>query len=353
MKCLVIGGTRFLGRWIVEEALARGWEVTLFNRGNHPDVFPNVRTMIGDRDVDLHKLERENWDLVIDTCGFHPDTVHKSVNALKANTSFYVFISTISVYARFAYEDEIKEDNQAILTLTKDELSKLALNNQTVGDYYGHLKYLSEQEVINQIPDHALIVRPGLIVGPYDPTDRFTYWALRLKEKRPILAPGRRDKKIQFIDVRDLAAWVVKMAEARNIGTFNATGPESLYSMENLIEDGKEVFNNDSPVKWVSEKFLLKEDIQPWVELPLWIPETTPDPNGQKDRDSKRDNGVSIEAALSYGLTCRSPKDTLRDTNTWFKNEGRALEKAGLARETEVRLLQKWKQEQSDPVEKD
>ena len=337
MKLLVIGGTRFLGRWIVEEALARDWEVTLFNRGNHANVFPNIRTMMGDREKDLMKLEGENWDAVIDTCGFHPHTVRKSVEALKANASFYTFVSTISVYAKFPQEDDIKEEGE-VLSLTEEELAGLNLDNQNVGQYYGHLKYLCEQEVLREIPDKCLIVRPGLIVGPYDPTDRFTYWAIRLEEDREILAPGRKNKKIQFIDVRDLAAWIVKMTEDRITGVYNATGPKNLYTMEDLIKDGKEVFQNGAETTWVSETFLLKENVQPWIELPLWIPETTPE-----NELNIQDNGVNIDRALNHGLMFRNPKETLKDTFEWAAQTERSLERAGLAQEKEKALLEKWK----------
>lgn len=340
MKLLVIGGTKFLGRWIVEEALERGWEVTLFNRGNHSDVFPNVRTIIGDRETDLLKLEVENWDAVIDTCGFHPHTVRKSVMALKANTSFYAFVSTISVYSRFVFEDEIKETGD-ILSLTEDELKDLNLDNQNVGEYYGHLKYLCEQEVLREIPDKSLIVRPGLIVGPYDPTDRFTYWATRFHENREILAPGRTSKKIQFIDVRDLAEWIVKMTESRMTGVFNATGPENVYTMENFIDDGKEVFQNHAETTWIPEDFLLSQQVQPWIELPLWIPESTPDP--QTNTVQERDNGVNIEKALQHGLTFRHPKVTIKDTYEWATNTERKLERAGLSEEKEKTVLENWK----------
>ncbi|HWO77027.1 MAG TPA: NAD-dependent epimerase/dehydratase family protein [Bacillus sp. (in: firmicutes)] len=336
MKLLMIGGTRFLGRWIVEEALARGWEVTLFNRGNHADVFPNVRTIMGDREEDLMKLEGENWDAVIDTCGFHPHTVRKSVKAFKANASFYAFVSTISVYAKFPQEDDIKEEDE-VLSLTEEELAQLNLDNQNVGQYYGHLKYLCEQEVLREIPDKSLIVRPGLIVGPYDPTDRFTYWATRLHEDREILAPGRQNKKIQFIDVRDLAAWIVKMTEGRITGVYNATGPKDLYTMQNLINDGKEIFQNKAKATWVSETFLLKENVQPWIELPLWIPETTPE-----NETNIQDNGVNIDRALNQGLSFRAPKETIKDTYDWVVQTDRKLERAGLKQDKEKALLEKW-----------
>ncbi|MET3699091.1 2'-hydroxyisoflavone reductase [Bacillus oleivorans] len=338
MKLLVIGGTRFLGRWVVEEALARGWEVTLFNRGNHAEVFPNVRTIIGDREEDLIKLEVENWDAVIDTCGFHPYTVRKSVKALKANTSFYAFVSTISVYAKFPYEDDIKEEDE-FLSLSEEELVPLNLNNQNVGEYYGHLKYLCELEVLREIPDKSLIVRPGLIVGPYDQTDRFTYWATRLQEEREILAPGRKNKKIQFIDVRDLAAWIVKMTEGRITGIYNATGPKDLYTMEDLIRDGKEIFQNKAETTWVSESFLLKENVQPWIELPLWIPETN---SNEPEKKKEQDNGVNIDRALNHGLSFRDPKETLKDTYEWVTQKSRKLERAGLKQEKEQALLEKW-----------
>lgn len=346
MKLLVIGGTRFLGRWIVEKALERGIEVTLFNRGNHADVFPNVRTIIGDREDDLMKLEVENWDAVIDTCGFHPYTVRKSVRALKANTSYYAFISTISVYARFLYDDQIKETDE-VLTLTDEELVSLNLDNQNVGEYYGHLKYLCEQEVLREIPDKSLIVRPGLIVGPYDPTDRFTYWANRLKQNREILAPGRRNKKIQFIDVRDLAKWIVRATEGRVTGIFNATGPEQNYTMEDLITDGKDVFNSQECTTWVNEDFLLKEKVQPWIELPLWIPESSPDPQNPEVSKTGRDIGVNIDQALSHGLTFRHPKETIKDTYDWIIKSERKLERAGMEEEKEKELLGKWRKEQN------
>ncbi|WP_349409804.1 NAD-dependent epimerase/dehydratase family protein [Pseudalkalibacillus sp. SCS-8] len=339
MDILVIGGTKFVGRHIVEAAIERGHNVTLFNRGTNAHVFPDLELILGDRTKDMDALEGRKWDAVIDTCGYHPKTVEKSVRAVKGNTDVYTFISTASVYKNFTSQDMVNEES-AVWTLTEEEVRSIDETAERTPETYGPLKYQCEQVVYDEMEGKGLVIRPGLIVGPYDPTDRFTYWAVRLAENREILAPGRPDRKIQFIDARDLAEWTIRMVERKTVGTFNAVGPAIKLTMDTFLEKGKLLFNNRTDITWVSESFLKKHQIGPWMELPLWIPETysiapgIPAPQG--------DIGLDNFKAIQEGLTFRRFEETLKDTHDWFKQENRPLSEASLQADKENQVLYKW-----------
>jgi 2'-hydroxyisoflavone reductase len=264
MKLLILGGTIFLGKHIVETALDRGHEITLFNRGeHHPDLFPGVEKLRGDRKSDLTPLRGRQWDAAIDTSGYIPRDVQASTQALVDAIKHYTFISSISAYADFTKPD-LAED--APLAKLDDETVEEVTNER-----YGALKALCEQAAEANMPGQVLVVRPGLIVGPDDLTDRFTYWPYRVARGGEMLAPGEPDDRLQFIDVRDLAAWIVGMVEAGKTGVYNATGPDYFLTMGHFLNECQAVTQSDVRFAWTGEAFardLMEEqdiNFQPWV----------------------------------------------------------------------------------------
>ncbi|HSM25888.1 MAG TPA: NAD-dependent epimerase/dehydratase family protein, partial [Anaerolineaceae bacterium] len=232
MNILILGGPIFLGRHLVDAALAQGHTVTLFNRGKtNPFLYPEVEKIRGDRtlSVDLQILRDRHWDAVIDTCGYFPHIVQITAQALKDSVGSYVFISSISVYGEPPTVPTIDEKTQ-VAQLTSDNLEEYSK------DSYGNRKALCEQVIENELPGRTLNIRPGLIVGPYDPTDRFTYWPARLQRGGTVLSPGNPDAPVQIIDVRDLAEWTIQMIEDKQVGVFNATGPEIPLSLREVLE---------------------------------------------------------------------------------------------------------------------
>ncbi len=327
MKILLLGGTVFLGRHIVNLALERGHDLTLFNRGqSNPELYPEVETLKGDRDDGLTSLRGRSWDAVIDTSGYVPRVVRESARWAADACDHYTFISTISVY------DDLSRagiDEDAPVGKLEDETVE-EVDNHT----YGPLKALCEDAVLDTFPGDAMIVRPGLIVGRYDPTDRFTYWPRRVARGGEVLMPGSLDRKIQFIDVRDLAGWTLKMVEAGRSGTYNATGPEEPLTMIELLEACRSAAERDVHFTSVSEAFLLEQGVTPWMELPLWMP--TPGPmDGLME--------VSCRRALDAGLTCRPLADTIEDTLSWVQEEQPGPPyKAGMDPKRELELLRTW-----------
>ncbi len=326
MRLLILGGTVFLGRHLVAWALERGHEVTLFNRGQHnPDLFPRVEKLRGDRDGNLEALQGRRWDAVIDTSGYVPRVARDAAVLLRDAVAHYTFISSISVYT---------EDNPPGL----DESGTVGtLQDETVeeitGETYGPLKALCEQAVENALPGRTLVIRPGLIVGPDDPTDRFTYWPHRVAQGGDVLAPGRPDHQVQIIDVRDLAEWTLRMVEAGGTGVYNATGPDYRLTMGAVLDACQSASGSAARFTWVDEQFLLDCGIEPWSELPLWIPE------GQDTLISS----VDVRKALSAGLTFRPLAETVRDTLAWDAARPADHEwRAGLSREREQETLAAW-----------
>ena len=328
MEILVLGGTVFLGRAIVEAALAKGHTVTLFNRGqSNPDLFPEAEKLVGDRKISLESLGGRNWDVVIDTCGYVPRLVRQSAEYLIKAVNHYTFISTCSVYADTS-QPGIDENGT---------VSKLAEETEEVnGETYGPLKALCEQAVHEVFPGRALVLRPGLIVGPYDPTDRFTYWPHRTAQGGEVLAPGRPGRAVQFIDVRDLAEWTIRMVENGQTGVYNALGPANPLEMRTLLEGCKNVTGSDARFTWIDEQFLKDQQVGEWIEIPLWIPEN--------DQANRGFFAFNIEKALAAGLTFRLLADTIRATLEWdaTRVESRVW-RAGLTHQREVELLRLWK----------
>lgn len=331
MKLLMIGGTVFLGRHIVEAALARGHEVTLFNRGQHnADLFPEVEKLRGNRDGDMAALQGRQWDAVVDTSGYVPRLVRASAELLAGSTGHYTFISSLSVYDGFEKPDQDEKAPVATGKLPDETIEEIT------GETYGPLKVLCEQAAEKAMPGRVLIARPGLIVGPHDPTDRFTYWPVRVAKGGEMLVPGRPDREVQFIDVRDLAEWLVRMIEVGRTGVYNTNGPDYKLSMQTLLEAGQAVSGSQASFTYVSEKFLLDKGVTPWSELPLWVAE-------DEQPESAGFFKFDCHKAMADGLTFRSPAQTMGDTLEWDKTRPAGLERrAGMKPEREAQLLKAW-----------
>jgi 2'-hydroxyisoflavone reductase len=339
MKILIIGGTKFLGRHLIDAALKNGHEVTLFNRGRFSqEEFENVEQIHGDRNSDLEKLSGRNFDACIDTCGYLPQSVKASAEFLRDAINQYIFVSSVSAYKDFSQPDF--DENAPLAELTDEQKERFEkidpkgdLTAPVLGDMYGALKVLCEREVLNTMPDHALIVRPGLIVGEYDWTDRFSYWVMRTKSGGEVLTPGTPERFVQFIDARDLSRWIVKMAEENQTGIFNATGKPFDLTFQSLLEEIKSVTASDARFTWVTEDFLQSENIAPWGEMPLYLPES--------DADLKGFLSANVDRAMAKGLTFRPLGKTILETLNWRKNVKDEL-KAGISAEREAELLEKW-----------
>ncbi|MBE7434308.1 MAG: NAD-dependent epimerase/dehydratase family protein [Anaerolineales bacterium] len=322
MKILIIGGTRFVGRHLVNSARARGHEVTLFNRGkSNPGLFRRVKAIQGDREKDLDQLTAE-WDAVIDTCGYLPRIVRLSAEALKEKVGRYVYISSISVYASFK-KIGIKESD-AVGTLADESLEEIT------GETYGSLKALCEKVVQDVYGPRSLIIRPGLIVGPHDPTDRFTYWPLRIAKGGDVLVPDNPSAMTQFIDARDLADFIIKLIDQNVSGTFNATS--NPVTLSTVFETCKRISKSNANFKWAPVDFLEKNNVAPWSDMPIWIPEVGDDAGVSQ---------VDISKAVNAGLTFTPLAQTIKDIYDWEfeRPEGYEL-KAGLKRDRENELLE-------------
>jgi len=325
MRLLIIGGTVFVGRHLVESALARGHEVTLFNRGQHnPDLFATVEKLRGNRDGELGVLAGQQWDAVIDTCGYVPRLVHDSATALANQVEHYTFISTISVYPDYS---QAGLDESAVVGVLADPTTE-----EVTGESYGPLKALCEQAAEAAMPGRVLTIRPGLIVGPNDPTDRFTYWPVRVGRGGEVLAPGEPSQQVQFIDVRDLAAWTMQMVEGNATGIYNATGPDYTLTMQRLLEECNTVANNNANFTWVNESFLQEQSVGAFVEMPLWVP-----------AEMAGLEQVNCQKAITAGLIFRPLDTTIRDTLAWHATRDEAHPwRAGITPERGIQLLQTW-----------
>jgi 2'-hydroxyisoflavone reductase len=334
MKILIIGGKRFLGIALVEALLKAGHTPTLFNRGQtNPELFPKVKQLIGDREKDLDVLKRRHWDAVIDTCGYLPRVVRKSAEFLSTRCETYVFISSVSVYRDFTNPDI--DENYPLAQLEDPE------DEDYTGASYGPLKALCEYEIQQHFKGKVLVIRPGLIVGPNDPTDRFTYWPWRVAQGGKVLAPAPPSSNLQFVDVRDLAAFIVKAIEDQREGVYNGVGPKRPANFGALLVACREAALSDASFVWVEEPFLLREGIVPWTELPLWVPGSDPGFAGFFNINNLK--------AVKDGMTFRPLSVTVTDTLTWLQsrpNPGKL--KAGLTPNKEAKLLQKYQAELND-----
>ncbi|MDB5483734.1 MAG: NAD-dependent epimerase/dehydratase [Caulobacteraceae bacterium] len=342
LRILILGGTGFIGPHEVTYALARGHKLSLFNRGKSPHTWPGeVEELIGDRNTgDLKALAGREWDVCIDNPTTLPFWVRDAGQALRGKVGHYIFISTISVYAA----NDTPADETALLVpyTGKDPMAETADTLRGhVGELYGPLKAVSEREAEKQFPEMTTIIRPGLIAGPGDETDRFTYWLVRLARGGEVLGPGDGSDPVQFIDARDLAEWTIRTAESRTTGVFNATGPAAPLTMAAMIEGIERPIKPDAKVTWVSTDFLEAEKVSPWSDLPVWVPARG---------DSAGFHRRSIRKALAAGLTFRPLGTTAVDTLAWFREqpaERQAKLKAGLPPEREAALLAKWKARQA------
>jgi len=309
--------------------------MSLFNRNKRgPDMFPQCEKLIGDRDGNLKALEGRRWDAIVDTSGHYPKTVRESCKVLK-DSGFYVFVSSMGVYKDFSKPlDESSELHE-----TPDpDLSTMSNDN------YGPMKILCEQAIQKAFPDRTCIVRPGLIVGPRDWSDRFTYWPVRVDRGGEVLAPDKPSDPTQFIDSRDLAIFIVSLLEHRTTGVFNAAGPAKPFSIGELLDCCKKVSNSNARFTWVDAEFLKENKVNGWTDLPVWV-----DP---------KEGGIglitsNISKALAAGLTFRPLPETVRDTLAWYKKEPaerRAKMKAGLTADREKELLVAWHAKSKAPV---
>jgi 2'-hydroxyisoflavone reductase len=338
VRVLVLGGTIFLGRHVVEAALARGDGVTTFNRGRHADELPpEVERLHGDRDGGLDALAGRAWDVVVDTSGYFPRVVRGSAELLAERVERYVFVSSASVYADTS-RPGVDESGPV------HEVPAGAPEELSSPEAYGGFKARSEGAVEAALPGRALSVRAGLIVGPHDPTNRFTYWVTRLARGGDVLAPEPRDQPVQVVDVRDLAGWMLDAAERGAAGVVNATGPERPLTFEAFLEKVRAAVGRGARLVWASERFLLDAGVEPWQELPLWLaPGANPGDAGFLALDVSR--------ALAAGLRLRPLAETARDTLAWAegapetgaKDVGVPMAPAGLDAERERELLEAWR----------
>ena len=338
LRILILGGTGFTGPFQVSYALSRGHKVTVFNRGKtHPGELPKeVEQLVGDRNGQLDALKDRKWDVAIDNPTSVPVWVRDAAQILKGNVERYVFISTISVYADTSKPGT--DENAPLAKYTGPDAMKETRESILASNYalYGPLKALSEQEAEKWFPKKTLIIRPGLIVGPRDETDRFTYWPVRIDRGGEVLAPGDPKDPVQFIDGRDLAEWVIRMVEQRETGIYNATGPEKTLGVGQMLEGIKAANKSKANFTWVPTDFLQAQKVEPWSDMPVWVP-----PQGEEGGMGR----INIQRALGKGLTFRPLAETARDTLAWFKSqsaERQATVKAGLSAEREAEVLAAW-----------
>lgn len=341
LRILILGGTGFIGPHQVEYALSRGHKVTLFNRGQtNPGLFPGVEKLIGDRNAPdgYASLKGRTWDVVLDNPTQIPRWVREAGAALKGNTERYVFVSTLSTY---------KNRGPIGITETSGTLSDPAPYDAVPAGFsppdparptatYGQLKVKCEMEARDAFGEKAIIVRPGLIVGPGDLTDRFSYWPVRIEQGGEVLAPGTPDDPVAFIDARDLTEWMIRLVEAGASGTYNAVGPKYGLTVSQMLYGCKAVTSSSATFTWVDADFLLERKLRPYSELPVWMP-----PRG----DSAGWARMDVSKAIAAGLTFRPLADTARETLVYYHAqtpERQATLKAGLPPEKERETLAAW-----------
>jgi len=340
LRILILGGTGFTGPFQVSYALSRGHRVTVFNRGKtHPGELPKeAEQLIGDRNGELDALKGRQWDVVIDIPTTLPVWVRDVAQILQGNVERYVFISTTSVYsdnsrpgmdesgplAKYQGADPMKETQASMRT------SRVPL--------YAPLKVVSEREAEKWFPGKTTIIRPGLIVGPGDETDRFTYWPVRIDRGGEVLAPGKPSDPVQFIDARDLAEWTIRMAENRETGIYNATGPAKPLEIGQMLDEIKDALNSNAAFTWLPAEFLQQQKVEAWSDMPVWA------------GDELGLARTKISRALAKGLTFRPLAETARDTLAWFKSlpqDRQSKLHAGLTPEREAEVLAAWKKQKA------
>lgn len=325
MKVLVFGGTGFLGIHLVESLVNKGHDVVLFNRGISKNHFPYLRTIQGDRLVSHDALRGEIFDAVIDSNGRNPRAVLDAKKILRRQVGHYSFISSISAYDALqgnATNDIVLNEESKLAPLSIDQYE-----DQSIATYGGR-KAECERLILEECQGDALIIRPGLIVGPGDTTDRFTYWPLRYDEGGDILAPGTGEDNVQIIDVRDLSEWMVTLLEKSILGTFNAISPPRHVTMKSVLAACAAVTQTKSETFWVDQSFLSENSIRPWSDMPTWAPGLLP---------------ISAEKAIKLGLSYRPLTNTAKDTLLWARKQNlRRPLQAGLTLQREKDLLTQW-----------
>jgi len=327
---LVLGGTGFLGPHVVTAALARGHTVTLFNRGKtHPGLFPEVEKLQGDRDGHLEALADRSWDAVVDPSGYVPRIVKQSAELLAPRVKHYVFISTISVYAK---EDVLDADESLAVATIADQA------NEDVKANYGALKALCERAAEAAMPGRVANLRPGLIIGPGDPTGRFSHWPTRLAAGGEVLAPGDGATPVQYIDGRDLGTWIVRVIEDGTVGTMNALGPARRVTMKDVLDECNRALGGRAQLTWVAADFLERQGVEGWSEMPMWV-----DNQGENAGFGTLRNARAIKA----GLVFRPIADTARDTLAWLdtlpEDQRAKARSSGIKPDKEAKVLAAWK----------
>lgn len=332
LRLLVLGGTAFAGRHVVEAALDRGFEVTIFNRGQtKPGLFRGVEELIGDRNGDLSALRGRTWDACVDPSAYLPRQVRASAEILKEAIGHYTFISSGSVYPL----DGPKSEESPVLPLED-------LDSEDVTREYGPLKAVCERIAVEEFGESRVLnVRSGLIVGPWDPTNRFTFWPLRVARGGEVLAPSSPAYQLQFIHARDQAEWILDSAERGRSGRFNCTGPEQPLPLGRFLEACREVSGSGATFTWVPDDFLVEQEVGPWNEMPLWL---APGEGTLLDMPNER--------AIAAGLRFRPIEQTVAETLAWAQSQeephapedstGRVRSHGGIDPDKERRVLDAW-----------
>jgi 2'-hydroxyisoflavone reductase len=333
LKILFLGGTAFLGPAEVEYALARGHMVTLFNRGQtNPHLFPGVEKLVGDRDApDLSALEGREWDVVIDNSANVAKWLKDTAELLQDSVGRYLFVSSISAHT----DNSIIGQTEDAPVFSREDYDEVIAAGADFGTAFGPNKAEAERLTMETFGDRGLVVRPGLIVGPGDRSDRFTYWPVRIDRGGEVLAPGDGSDPTQIIDVRDLGRFIIHLVEEEASGTFVATGPGSELTMAGMLYGIRAVTISEAQLTWVDTDFLREHEVRPWMDMPVWMEPTT---------EMAGFSTYDISKAISAGLTFRPLADTARDTLEWWNarpEEERSL-RFGIAPEKEAAVLEAW-----------
>lgn len=343
LRILILGGTRFIGVHMTELALARGHQLTFFNRGRtNTELFADIERIVGDRNGRLEGLRDRDWDAVIDNSGYVPRHVRLSAELLAPRIKQYVFVSTVSVYPDFSAP---RDEDSPVGTLLNERVEEVD------AETYGPLKALCERAAESAMPGRTTVLRPGLIVGPHDNTDRFTYWPVRAAQGGEFIAPGSPRDAIQCIDARDLARFTLDAIEQQIYGTFNLTSPPGRFTMGALVDASissavEFVKPIDTPVPmWMPADFLAAHDVQPWSDMPVWLP---------AEGNQVAFAATQVDRALKAGLRIRALQSTVDDTLNWYRGQPEselATLKAGIARDKEAKVLAAWHERTDDPLD--
>jgi len=341
LKILVLGGTGLIGPPLVEYAVARGHEITLFNRGKtNSHLFPELEKLKGDRNDDLSAIEAEvkagrRWDAVVDNTASIPRWVTESAGLLAESADYYLYTSSISAYADHSTPGA--DETAPVGQISAEDEAKVLTNKDITGENYGPLKARCEAEARKAFTDaRTCVVRPGLIVGPGDYSDRFTYWPVRIFKGGEVMAPGNPTDPVQFIDCRDLGEWYIRLVENKTLGTFNGVGPRSPMSVAGMLYGIRATVDNEISFTWVDADFLEEHEVQPWMHMTVWVP-----PIGEYAGFSTS----NIDRAIEAGLTFRPLADTTVATVDYWNSlpeERRATPKAGCPPELEQKVLEAW-----------